>query len=60
MSSVQCPMCEGTGIATYPGGLTRSSGHYVQLDPDYEDECDLCMGSGEVEAKVADQWSRWA
>ena len=44
---VPCTTCDGTGTSTY-----RGETHRTYDEPDYEDACAICGGSGELPASM--------
>jgi hypothetical protein len=44
---VACPTCDGTGQSVYRGAPMRGYD-----EPDYEDACGICGGSGELPASM--------
>lgn len=44
-----CPECNGSGTMTFERILRQSASRDVGFIEEYEDECENCGGSGEVE-----------
>ena len=44
-----CPECYGSGTMTYERVLRHSPSRDVGFIEEYEDDCENCQGSGEIE-----------
>ena len=50
-----CPECNGSGTMTYERVLRHSPSRDVGIIEEYEDNCENCHGSGEIEADDYDE-----
>ena len=50
-----CPECEGRGTVTYERVYTHNYGRDVGFIEEYEDACENCGGTGQIEDDEADE-----